>query len=69
MGVIASGALLITAPPHEAEKILQEADHRGKAIFQIGQVTSAGSQKPALTYSKGKGPLPFFERDEIAKIF
>ena len=69
MGVIASGALLITAPPHEGEKILQEADRQGKAIFQIGRVTSAGSQKPALTYSKGNEPLPFFERDEIAKIF
>ena len=69
MGVIASGALLMTAAPPEADKILNEAARQGESVFQIGRILSSGTPNVTLTSSRGRAPLPCFERDEIAKVF
>jgi hydrogenase maturation factor len=69
LGVIASGALLITASPSEAEKILGSAHRHGLAMTKIGRVKAVGSPSVIMLTSKGYEPLPYFDRDEVVKIF
>ncbi len=69
MGVIASGALLIAASPPETEKILDHAHQHGVTMTMIGRVKSAGSPSVTMVTSKGYEPVPYFERDEVVKIF
>jgi hydrogenase expression/formation protein HypE len=69
MGVIASGALLITAAPSEAEKILHKALETGIPLTQIGLVKSRGASSVAMITPMGREPVPYFKRDEIIKIF
>jgi len=68
LGVIASGALLVTAPPVEAEKILERTSRENVAFFRIGRVDKGMPSVNMLT-SRGKEPVPYFRRDEIVKIF
>jgi len=68
MGVIASGALLITAAPSEAEKILERASAQGVAITRIGRVNK-GKPSVNLISDGGKRPIPYFLRDELVRIF
>jgi hydrogenase expression/formation protein HypE len=69
MGVIGSGALLVTASPSEADKILESARLRGTSITRIGQVEEAGAPSVTMVTSQGYEPVPYFDRDEVAKIF
>jgi hydrogenase maturation factor len=69
LGVIASGALLITASPSEAEKISQKALADGIPMTRIGGVTSQGSPSVTMRTAQGWEPVPYFERDEVLKIF
>jgi hydrogenase expression/formation protein HypE len=69
LGVIASGALLITAPPPETEKILESARRHGVTMTRIGRVTAAGPPSVTMATSKGYEPVPYFKTDEVAKIF
>jgi len=69
LGVIASGALLITASPGETEKILQKAHRHGVAMTVIGRVQALGSPSVTMNTSKGLKPVPYFDRDEVARIF
>lgn len=69
LGVIASGSLLITASPPETEKILERAHRHGVVITRIGRVEAIGSPSVTMVTSKGYEPVPYFDRDEVAKIF
>lgn len=69
LGVIASGSLLIAASPPETEKILEKARRDGVSMTRIGRVKASGSPSVTMISSKGYGPLPYFERDEVTKIF
>lgn len=69
LGVIASGSLLITASPPETEKILERAHRHGVVITRIGRVEAAGSPSVTMVTSKGYEPVPYFDRDEVVKIF
>jgi hydrogenase expression/formation protein HypE len=69
LGVIASGALLITASPPEAEKILKAAQEQGITLTKIGKVMASGSPSVTMVTSRGSEPVPYFERDEVVKIF
>ncbi len=70
MGAIASGALLITASPSEAGKISRKALKAGVPMTEIGRVKSRGSPSVTMITSSGsEEPVPYFERDEIVKIF
>jgi hydrogenase expression/formation protein HypE len=68
-GVIASGALLITASPPEAKKILKKAQENRVAMTRIGRVKAFGSPSVTMLTPEGSEPVPYFERDEIVKIF
>jgi hydrogenase maturation factor len=69
LGVIASGSLIITAPPMEAEKILMKTEESSATITSIGRVKAFAP--PSVMMKKGGRvePVPFFGRDELAKIF
>ena len=69
LGVIASGALLITTSPPEAEKILKKAKGNGIAMTRIGCVKAFGEPSVTLVTPEGSEPVPYFERDELVKIF
>jgi len=68
LGSIASGALLITAPPDDAAGIIAALQKEGIDAYDIGRVTdrSAGVR---LVKSSGTVDLPVFARDEITRIF
>jgi hydrogenase expression/formation protein HypE len=69
LGVIGSGALLITASPPEAEKILKRARRHGVPVTMIGRIQALGPPSVTMVTSKGYEPLPYFERDEVLKVF
>lgn len=69
LGLIASGSLLLTASPKDAEKILGMARQEGLTITRIGHIISTGGPSVTLRTSSGYKPMPYFGRDEVAKIF
>ena len=68
LGVIASGALLISASPPDAEKILDRADGQGVTMSRIGRVTGRGKPSVNMITPEGNAPLPYFDRDETLRI-
>lgn len=68
LGVIASGALLITCPPSETGTIVEALEEAGIPATPVGR---AVEQKKGckLVSSDGERPLPVFARDEIARLF
>ena len=69
LGVIGSGALLITASPPEAEKILKRARRHGVPVTMIGRIQALGPPSVTMVTSKGYEPVPYFDRDEVLKVF
>ena len=69
LGVIASGALLITASPPQAERILEAAQRQGITMTKIGRIDAAGAPSVTMVTPDGYEPVPYFERDEVTKIF
>ena len=69
LGVIASGALLITTSPPEAKKIAKGALEVDLPMTEIGWVKSHGLPSVTMVTSRGSKPVPYFDRDEITKIF
>lgn len=67
LGLIASGALLLTCPAREAPAVLRRWESLGIAGAEIGQVVprEAGI---LLVDGQQARPLPRFERDELARL-
>ena len=69
LGLIASGALLISAAPGAADGIVAALDGIGVAASRIGEVVPR-SEGCTLREASGRDrPLPHFPRDEIARLF
>ena len=68
LGLIASGALLITCDPTDTDRLISAVRATGVVIHRIGRVVPQG-RGVVLTGPAGERPLPAFERDEIVKIF
>ncbi len=68
LGVIASGALLITASPVDTKKILDRASRESMTVSRIGHV-EAGSPSVIMTTGGRREPVPYFARDELVKVF
>ncbi len=68
LGVIASGALVVTCPAAQADRLLGEWARRGIAGSRIGEVM-APDQGCRLIGAGAEGPLPRFARDEVARLF
>lgn len=68
LGVIASGALLVACPPTETAGIVHHLAASGIPAAVIGRATEP-ELGCTLSTPAGAGPLPTFERDEIARLF
>jgi len=68
LGLIASGALLMTVAPRDAPGVLAALDGEGIPAVTIGRVVEGPGQVTAHGRT-GDGPLRRFARDEIAGLF
>ena len=68
LGMIASGALLLTCPGEEADRLVTAWQSEGIAGRIIGKVTPPESGL-ILTGAGGETPLPRFAHDEVARLF
>ncbi|KPJ60168.1 MAG: hypothetical protein AMJ46_07545 [Latescibacteria bacterium DG_63] len=68
LGLIASGALLVTAPPEKANAIASAFDREGIVYARIGTIEERGH---GLTISSADStrPLDRFDVDEVARLF
>jgi hydrogenase expression/formation protein HypE len=68
LGVIASGSLLITVPPEDSAPVIAALGRAGITAAVIGQVW--GRERGVKLEVGGElVDLPWFERDEIARLF
>jgi hydrogenase maturation factor len=67
LGLIASGALLITLPPARTDALVKALGEAGAAATAIGRVLPASEGLCAIGVGR-RGPLPEFERDEVARF-
>ncbi len=68
LGVIASGALLMTIPPQETAQLIEAFQANRIRASVIGRIVAA--QKGRHLWNQGNStPLPLFHQDEITKIF
>ena len=68
LGLIGSGSLLATCRPAESDALLEAIRSRGIPARRIGAVLD---RKPGVEATRGdeSAPLPFFEVDEITRLF
>jgi len=67
MGLLASGALLITLPPEDVPALMSALEREGIEAFEIGQIT-APEEGVHMIGGHELEPLPSFERDELARF-
>jgi hydrogenase expression/formation protein HypE len=68
LGTIASGAILMAAPPHSVALLLETLNGAGYPAAAIGNITSP--ETGLVAHRSGRPvPWPTFAVDEIAKIF
>ena len=68
LGLIASGALLITLPFPEAARLIAALSQEGIPASIVGSVAPA-SEGLRLASGGVERPMPTFERDELARFF
>jgi hydrogenase maturation factor len=68
LGLIASGALLIAAPPRGAKRIKEALRREGIQVETIGKIWEKEKGIKILTGGQIQ-ELPVFPRDEIARFF
>jgi hydrogenase maturation factor len=68
LGLIASGALLVTAAPEESGSMLEALAEAGIRAAVIGNVVE-GSPGVEMRMERGLRPLPTFEQDELTRVF
>ncbi len=68
LGLLASGALLIAVPKDQVPPLVAELKAQGIVCREIGRLTPPGQGMWMVT-SRGRVPLPRFERDELARFF
>ena len=67
LGLLASGALLITLPPEDVPRLMSALEGEGIDAFEIGRVTSP-EEGVQIIRGHELEPLPKFERDELARF-
>ena len=68
MGLLASGALLVTLPPPDVPALLAALEQEGIDGYEIGLIT-APEEGLQMIGRQGEVPLPEFPRDELARYF
>ncbi|MBM3942451.1 MAG: hydrogenase expression protein [SAR202 cluster bacterium] len=69
LGLLASGALLITLAAGEVPALLGQLDRQGIPAFEIGQMVASEDGLVLLKRDGSETPLPVFQRDELARYF
>ena len=67
MGLLASGAMLVTVHPQYTPRLLRDLEQEGINAWEIGQMLAAEEGSVLFTRSGDEVPLPKFERDELAR--
>jgi hydrogenase maturation factor len=67
MGLLASGAMLVTLHPQYTPSLLHCLDRAGISAWEIGQMLPAEEGSVLFTRSGDEVPLPKFKRDELAR--
>ena len=68
LGIIASGALVLTAAPDQTPHIIAGLKEHDIPATVIGQIVPEQDGRLLIT-DNGAQPLPIYEQDEITKIF
>lgn len=68
LGLLASGALIITLPPTDVPSLLKELEKKGIDAMEIG-VMMAPEEGLVYISREGEVELPQFSRDELARYF
>ena len=68
LGLLASGALLITLPPEDVPALLSALIKEGIDAYEIGRVMGP-EEGVSIIRGHELEPLPWFERDELARFF
>ena len=68
LGLLASGALLITLPPEDVPQLFSALEGEGIEAFEIGRITGP-EEGVHIIRGHELEPLPRFPRDELARFF
>lgn len=68
LGIIASGALLLTVPPEESKKVIPILKKEGIECQRIGEIKDVSMGIKLITDDNIKD-FSFFDQDEITKVF
>lgn len=68
LGLIASGSLLLTVAPADAEALCLALRREGITAAVIGEVTPSAAGRVLVVEGRER-PLPRFDQDELAKVF
>ena len=68
LGLISSGALLVTVEPQDASRLIDALNQDGIPAYQIGRVTQP-EEGLQLNVNGVLRALPAFDRDELARFF
>ena len=68
LGLLASGALVLTTPAIQASGVVAALESSGVGAYNIGEITSASKGIKMVT-PYGEEELPSFPRDELARFF
>ena len=68
LGLLASGALIITLPPEDVPRLFAALEKEGIDAFEIGRITDP-EEGVQIVRGHELEPLPRFERDELARFF
>ncbi len=69
LGLLGSGALVITLPPYQAPALLHSLERGGVDAWEIGQILPAEEGRILFARSGDETALPVFRRDELARHF
>ena len=69
MGLLASGAMLVTLHPQYTPGLLQALEREGINAWEIGQMLASEEGRVLFTRTGDEVPLPVFGRDELARYF
>ena len=67
LGLLASGALLITLPPEDVPRLISALEREGIEAYEIGHITGP-EEGVHIIRGHELEPLPRFERDELARF-
>ncbi len=68
LGLLASGALLITLPAEDVPPLFKALEEKGIEAFEIGRMMEL-EEGVSIIRAHELEPLPTFERDELARFF